>query len=136
MLSNRSMPVSIVIPVLVYPDVNQAVDWLCKAFGFTLRLRITNHRAQLNVNDAAVVITEGDCGNEHSSDSVMVRVKDLDAHYARACEYNATVLAKPADYPYGERQYTVIDLAGHHWTFSQSIADVNPADWGGVLLQS
>lgn len=134
MLSNRSMPASTVIPVLAYPDVNQAVEWLCGTFGFTVRLRIASHRAQLNVDDASIVITDGGCGNEHSSDSVMVRVKDLDAHYSRACERSASVIAHPADYPYGERQYTVIDLAGHHWTFSQSIADVNPADWGGVLL--
>jgi uncharacterized glyoxalase superfamily protein PhnB len=40
----------------------------------------------------------------------------------------------PADYPYGERQYTAIDPAGHTWTFSQTIKDVDPADWGGVLL--
>ena len=26
------------------------------------------------------------------------------------------------------------DPGGHHWTFSQSIADVDPAEWGGVLV--
>jgi uncharacterized glyoxalase superfamily protein PhnB len=34
---------------------------------------------------------------------------------------------------YGERQYTVEDPGGHRWTFSQSVADVDPADWGGEL---
>jgi uncharacterized glyoxalase superfamily protein PhnB len=43
-------------------------------------------------------------------------------------------VSPPTDYPYGERQCTVEDLGGHHWTFSQSIADVDPADWGGVLV--
>jgi len=37
----------------------------------------------------------------------------------------------PADYPYGERQYTAEDLAGHVWTFSLSINDVAPEEWGG-----
>ena len=30
---NRSIPDATVIPVLVYPDVRQAVDWLTAAFG-------------------------------------------------------------------------------------------------------
>ena len=38
----------------------------------------------------------------------------------------------PEDFPYGERQYAVEDLAGHHWAFSQSIADLAPEDWGGT----
>jgi len=42
MLSNRSMPRSIVIPELAYPDIGDAIDWLCKAFGFTLRIRIAD----------------------------------------------------------------------------------------------
>ena len=46
----------------------------------------------------------------------------------------ARIVSPPTDYPYGERQYTAVDLGGHHWTFSQSLADVDPADWGGVLV--
>ncbi|HMF65685.1 MAG TPA: VOC family protein [Edaphobacter sp.] len=126
------MPESTVIPVLAYPDVHAAVDWLCGTFGFTLRLRIGSHRAQLKVGDGAVVIGKG--GAEHNSGSVMVRVDDIDTHYARAIERGAHVPEPPANYPYGERQYTAEDLAGHRWTFSQSIADVDPADWGGTLL--
>jgi uncharacterized glyoxalase superfamily protein PhnB len=38
----------------------------------------------------------------------------------------------PQDYPYGERQYSVEDLGSHRWNFSQSIADVDPRDWGGT----
>ena len=40
--------------------------------------------------------------------------------------------ADPSDFPYGERQYNVQDLAGHFWTFTQSIADVDPKEWGGT----
>jgi uncharacterized glyoxalase superfamily protein PhnB len=40
MLVNRSMPRCTVIPELASPDVGEAIDWLCNAFGFTLRLRI------------------------------------------------------------------------------------------------
>lgn len=45
--------------------------------------------------------------------------------------YAARILHPPTDYPYGERQYEVEDLAGHRWTFSQTIADVAPEEWGG-----
>jgi hypothetical protein len=42
------------------------------------------------------------------------------------------ILREPADYPFGERQYTCLDLGDHAWTFSQTIADASPEGWGGV----
>ena len=57
MLSNRSMPRCTVIPELAYADISEASNWLCDAFGFTVRLRIADHRTQLNVGDGAVVLT-------------------------------------------------------------------------------
>src|SRR5213594_727012 len=42
--------------------------------------------------------------------------------------------AAPPDYPFGERQYTAEDLGGHTWTFSESIADVAPEEWGGTVV--
>ena len=64
--------------------------------------------------------------------TVIVRVEDLDAHHPRAEQHGARIVQSPADYPYGERQYTAEDLAGHSWTFSQTIADVAPEEWGGT----
>ena len=143
MLTNRSMPRSSVIPELAYPDVGRAIGWLCDVFGFTLRVRIASHRAQLNVEDGAVVLTE-----RHPSEApaasgaapapvdrahaVMVRVVDVDGHHERAARKGARILRAPETHPYGERQYTVEDLGGHVWTFSQSIGDVAPEDWGGT----
>lgn len=34
MKSNRSVPQATVIPILIYPDVREAVEWLSQAFGF------------------------------------------------------------------------------------------------------
>lgn len=62
----------------------------------------------------------------------MVRVDDVDAHHERAEQHGARIVQPPADFPYGERQYTAEDLAGHRWTFSQTIADVAPEKWGGT----
>jgi uncharacterized glyoxalase superfamily protein PhnB len=135
MLANRSMPRCTVIPELAYPDVSDAARWLCEVFGFTIRLRIGNHRAQLNVGECAIVVRERRGSAADSADaahSVLVRVEDVDAHHARAVERGAQVFGPPTTFPYGERQYSVKDPGGHVWTFSQSVADVAPEEWGGT----
>ena len=136
MLTNRSIPSASVIPILAYPDVDKAAIWLCNAFGFTVRVRIGNHRVQLNVGEGAVIVRETRPGelNESMSKghSVMIRVEDADAHCRRAIDHSARITQEPTTQPYGERQYTAEDMAGHSWTFSQSVADVHPAEWGGV----
>jgi uncharacterized glyoxalase superfamily protein PhnB len=134
MLANRSIPRYTVIPELPYPDIGTAIEWLGDAFGFTLRLRIANHRAQLNVGDGAVVLTELAEGQRVDiGHSVLVRVENVDRHCEQASRHGAKIIRPPADYPFGERQYTVEDFAGRRWTFSQSIADVDPREWGGVV---
>ena len=133
MLVNRFIPHSHVIPVLAYPDAPAAAAWLCEAFGFTVRLRIRGHRLQLNVGTGAVIVREL---RLHEVDaqlglgcSITVRVEDADAHCDHATRHGANVTSGPETYPYGERQYTVEDPGGHHWTFSQTVADVAPEDW-------
>jgi uncharacterized glyoxalase superfamily protein PhnB len=134
---NRSIPASTVIPVLIYPDVREAVAWLSGAFGFVERVRIgENHRAQLRFGDGAVIV--GDVrGDRHPpragevTHSVMVRVDDVSKHCERARAYGARILMEPTDFEYGERQYTAEDPAGHQWTFSETRADVAPEEWGG-----
>jgi uncharacterized glyoxalase superfamily protein PhnB len=139
MFWNRSIQRATVIPVLAYPDVNQAAAWLCEAFGFGVRLRIGNHRVQLNVGDGAVTLRElrdnevnAPLGVGHS---VTIRVEDADAHCKRAKSRGARITQEPVTHPYGERQYNAEDPAGHSWTFSQSVADVDPVEWGGTPEQ-
>jgi uncharacterized glyoxalase superfamily protein PhnB len=64
--------------------------------------------------------------------SVMVRVEDVDSHCRRAREHGARITQEPCTYPYGERQYNAVDFAGYAWTFTQSVADVPPEEWGGM----
>ncbi len=134
---NRSMPPGAIIPVLGYPDVAAAATWLCAAFGFAERLRIGDHRVQLVYGDGSLVVTDAGAGeaSQHPTQSVMIRVADADAHCQRARERGARVVQPPTDHPYGERQYTAEDPWGRRWTFSQSIADADPAAWGGVLVE-
>jgi uncharacterized glyoxalase superfamily protein PhnB len=132
MRANRTMPSCTVIPELGYQDVGAAVEWLGRAFGFVERWRVANHRAQLAVGDGAVAVTD----RPGAPSSVLVRVDDADGCFARACAAGARVVHPPADHPYGERQCTVEDPAGHRWTFSQSIADLRPEDWGGTTASA
>jgi hypothetical protein len=67
-----------------YPDIGDAIDWLCKAFGFTLRIRIADHRTQLNVGDGGAVVLIERSADVSLRTAVMVRVEDVNAHYERA----------------------------------------------------
>jgi uncharacterized glyoxalase superfamily protein PhnB len=137
-IANRSVPPSSVIPELAYRDVLEASAWLCKAFGFTERLRIGNHRVQLVFGDGAMVVTElGESAApeaDRGTHSMLVRVEDAASHHDHAASAGAKILDEPTDYPYGERQYNAEDLGGHRWTFTQSIADVDPESWGGTAI--
>jgi len=133
MQANRSLPAATVIPELAYPDVPAAAAWLCAAFGFVERLRIADHRVQLVLGDGAVVVVQSN-GAAPAGHGLLVRVADVDAHCERARGAGATIVGGPTTWPYGERQYGAVDPGGHRWTFSQSVADVDPADWGGTLL--
>ncbi len=140
MKPNRSIPRATVIPVLIYPDVREAVDWLCSAFGFVERVWIgENHRAQLSFGEGGLIV--GDVRFDRRpprrgevTHSVMVRVDDVDAHYELSRSRGATVIMEPTDFPFGERQYSAEDPAGHHWTFSETLVDVAPEDWGGISV--
>jgi uncharacterized glyoxalase superfamily protein PhnB len=137
--SNRSVQDVMVIPVLHYQDVAVAARWLCEAFGFTERLRIGDHRIQLDIAGgvAAVIVAQRPTPAPpcpHPSHSIMVRITDIDSHYKHALASNARSLSQPVNYQFGERQYSVADPGGHIWTFSQTNADVDPSVWGGTLL--
>lgn len=138
MVRNRSAPPCAVMPVLSYPDVAAAVEWLVRTFGLVEHIRVGEHRAQVGFGDGALFIADTSNGRSAPgpdlSHSVMVRVPDIDEHYRAAAAAGAQIVAEPADHPYGERQYTALDLAGHRWTFTQSVADVAPEEWGGTTV--
>ena len=140
MRRNRSVPPPQVIPVLVYPDVREAVAWLEAALGASERVRIGDgHRAQLSLNGEAVIVAEP--GNTRVPPSggvathmVMLRVDDADDVCERARQHGARVLMEPTSFAYGERQCELEDPFGQRWSITQTIADVAPEDWGGVTV--
>ena len=133
MRKNRSVPPCPVIPVLIYPDPGVAADWLSKAFGFKVRLRIANHRIQMRAGEGCFTIAEGDVKPNRSS-ITQVRIEDALAHCERARRNGATILTEPKDHVYGERQYNAQDFHGHYWDFTETLADVEPESWGGVSV--
>jgi uncharacterized glyoxalase superfamily protein PhnB len=141
MKKNRSVPEATVIPVLIYPDVREAVAWLSQAFGFVERVRIgENHRSQLRFGQGALIVADvrGDRRPPRPGEvthSVMVRVEDARAHCEQARAHGARILMEPTDFEYGERQYNAEDPFGHQWTFTESLRDVAPEDWGGETVQ-
>ncbi len=133
MSTNRSRPPGVIIPEIPYANIQEAADWLCRAFGFKKRLQIGNHRFQLTLGDNSIVAIEGKDSN--LSCSLLVLVDDVDNRYEQAKAMGAETIREPTDYPFGERQCTVKDIGGHRWTFSQTIADVDPTAWGGILFE-
>ena len=133
-----------IVPYLLYEDVDAALDFLSRAFGFREHLRFTgsegyvNH-AEMRLGDGVIFL--GDPGEDYRNPKrlgretvgIHVRVDDVDAHYERARAAGATITEEPSDQAYGDRRYTAVDPEGHKWFFAESIADVTPEDWGAEV---
>ncbi len=129
-----------VIPYLLYEDVGAALDWLAEAFGLEERgQRYTDadgnvSHAEMSLGDGIVMM--GCPGPDYRNpgrlgqvtQQLYVYVEDVDAHFQRAREAGATILAEPEDKFYGDRTYAASDPEGHHWHFAQHVRDVAPED--------
>ena len=130
------------IPELAYPDVGAAVEWLVEVLGFVERVRIgPGHRAQLSFGEGSLIVADVGHGRvaplgEEASQSVMLRVADVDSMCERARNWGGEIVREPCDYAYGERQCTVRDPAGHRWTLTQTLQDVEPEQWGGITVEA
>jgi uncharacterized glyoxalase superfamily protein PhnB len=139
---NRSTPPPTVVPVLVYPDVRDAVAWLSEVFGFVERVRIgESHRAQMSIGPDGAVIVADFAGDRHPPvvgvccHQIRVRVEDVDSLFGRVAVSGARVVEEPTDREYGERDFTVEDLAGHRWQFCQTLRDVAPEEFGCEAIE-
>jgi len=139
MMQNRSVPPGAVIPFLIYENAPRAIDWLSGAFGFSERLRTppdpdgSIHLAQLNVGEGSVMLRTG--APARPGQSLLVRIDNVDAHCERARQFGARIVREPKTAEFGERQYTAEDPAGNQWTFSQTVADIDPHSWGALVRE-
>lgn len=131
-INNRTMPPNSVIPVLICRDFDDTIAWLCDMFGFRERWRVDEHRAQLMFGNSAIVVVKQAKDLEIHNSAMLVRVDDVMDHFKHVRDKGATVLRAPQVFPYGEMQYTVEDPNGTVWTFSESVRDLLPEEWGGI----
>jgi uncharacterized glyoxalase superfamily protein PhnB len=128
---------------LLYEDAGAAIEWLCRVYGFKELLRWTGEdgvvgHADLELEGGIVMLGSGPAGyrnpqrDGHTSNVLLVYVDDVDKHYEQAKEAGATIVAEPADRPWGLRQYVTTDFEGHTWEFTQFLRDVPAEDWGAV----
>jgi uncharacterized glyoxalase superfamily protein PhnB len=130
-----------VVPMITYADGAAAMDWLANVFNFRERMRMMDgnrlSQGAMETDFGKVMLASGSDAYEgprrHSEhcdemrdwlsvpwvvDGVLVYVKDLDAHYSRACESGAKILSAPESGSPGLR-YRAEDLEGHRWMFMQ-----------------
>ncbi|MGO9012230.1 MAG: VOC family protein [Bryobacteraceae bacterium] len=144
MLKNRSVPANVILPHVTYQNVAGALEWLTKAFGFAEHYRYGEpggrvNGAQMHLGDAWIMLNrarpgcaspaQAGCGTQ----SLTVFVDDVDAHFERAKAAGARIVEDLHETEYGEWQYGVEDLEGHHWLFSRHARDVNPEEWGATI---
>jgi PhnB protein len=132
-----------ITPYLLYEDVEAALDFLNRAFGFEEVLRYTGgegyiSHAEMQISGASIYL--GDPGDDYKSPKrlgqrtvgVNVLVDDVDATFERARAAGVTVQEEPTDQPYGERRFIADDLEGHRWFIATPMREVAAEDWGAV----
>jgi len=138
------VPADVILPHLTYRNVADALAWLTKAFGFVEHYRFGEpggrvNGAQMHLGDAWIMLNSARPGSAspaqagHQTQSLTVFVDDVDAHCERAKLAGAKIVEDLHETAYGERQYGVEDLEGHHWLFSRHARDVDPAEWGATV---
>ena len=131
---------------LFYEDAAKAIDWLCRAFGFEVRLKVEGEggsivHSELTFGEGLIMVgtafsTSGRkerayCASPRglggaNTQGLCVYVDDADAHCERARAAGAEIASEPEMKDYGEaywtdRGYEAVDIEGHHWWFVQRL---------------
>jgi uncharacterized glyoxalase superfamily protein PhnB len=120
-----------IYPSLTYDDAKGAIEWLCRAFGFTKRLVVPGEggrveHSELSLGTGVVMISspkeaEGRLGPKSLaglSQTLSAFVEDPDAHHAIAVAAGARIVRPLRDEEYGARGYMAADPEGHVWYFA------------------
>jgi len=127
------VPADTLLSHVVYRDVAAAIQWLSSAFGFVEHYRYgESSGAQMHLGNAWIMVRKARSGESTPSQlgcwtqSLTVFVEDVEAHYKKAKAAGAKIVEELNETPYGEFQYGVEELDGHHWLFARHARDVNP----------
>ncbi len=130
---------------LYYEAPAKAIDWLCRAFGFEVRLKVEGENGVIEhselVYGEGVVMVAGPRAKYPfrrspralggaNTQNLMVYVDDVEAHCSRARDAGAKIVSEPTSVDYGEdhwedRGYQAEDVEGHQWWFMQRLRSPN-----------
>jgi uncharacterized glyoxalase superfamily protein PhnB len=127
-------PRSTVIPGMQYRRAPEAIEWVCKVFGFTKHAvypgpNDTIHHAELTLHGGMIMLGSFSDSTEYlrkfarhpdqmggaEMRSVSLRVENADEVYARAKAAGAEIVFDIEDKPYGGRGFTCRDPEGYMW---------------------
>jgi len=134
---------------LYYEEAAKAIDFICEAFGFEVRLRVEGEEGRIEHSELVFgegLVMVGDVRGKvekfpyrrapsqvggMNTQSIMVYVDDVEAHYLRARAAGAKIHAELKTTDYGEeywadRGYECEDIGGHHWWFYQRLRNAAP----------
>jgi uncharacterized glyoxalase superfamily protein PhnB len=125
----------------MYQDLEQAIPWLTKTFGFVEHYRYGDpvSGAQMRIGNAWLMLKktrhEGAVPKllGFGTQSLTVFIEDIEAHFQHSKSSGATLVEDLHETEYGELQYAALDLDGHHWLFSRHARDLNPDQWGATV---
>ena len=127
-------PNSPIVPTYRYKDAHQAIEWLCRAFGFDKKVVHeeddgTVANAQLVLDNAMIMLAsvrnnEFDQFVKHPEElnglntmSPYIIVENIELHYQRAVQAGAEILLPLTIQDYGGGGYTCRDPEGYLWNF-------------------
>lgn len=123
-----------IIPYLFFENLELAIPWLCRTFGFEERFRLdlpsgAIAHAEVQLEDGVIMLGNVGARNSQSPtttrSSTYVFVNNVDDHHEHTLSAGAEIIQGPADQPFGDRTYLALDLEGHEWYFAQHMRDVS-----------
>jgi uncharacterized glyoxalase superfamily protein PhnB len=129
-MSSANRCPSDIYPSITYNDAQAAIDWLCKAFGFTRRFVVQGpngrvEHSELSLGTGVVMVGSpkpelgrlSPIGLAGVCQALNVYVEDPDEHYRIAVAAGARVIRELRTEDYGARGYEVLDPENHVWYF-------------------
>jgi len=143
MLTKRAVPVDTALPHVTYKRLPEAMDWLSRTFGFVEHYRYGDpvSGAQVRLGNAYIMVrtARGDYRSPadlgFGTQSLTIFVEDVERHFEHSKAAGANIVEDLHETEYGELQYGVEDLEGHHWLFSRHARDVSPDAWGATITK-
>jgi uncharacterized glyoxalase superfamily protein PhnB len=130
-----------------YRDAAAAIDWLCDAFGFEIRLKVVGEGGRIEHSELTcggegiLMVAQEQPDSERrarallrspqslagaNTQAIMFFVDDADAHCVHAGARGARIIDQPETHDHGaeywaDRSYSALDPEGHLWWMVQRL---------------